>query len=275
MTTTTTAATQGSRIGATFARLRAAGQPGIIPYLTVGHPDLDTAQRVVPALVEGGAALVELGIPFSDPLADGATIQQSSHLALRNGVTVAYCLQTARELRHNGVDVPLIFMGYFNPLLSYGLDRFAAACADAGVDGIIVPDLPPDESGELLDACRRHGRDLIFMVAPTSTDAHIAAVACQASGFVYCVSLTGVTGARSNLPAELPEFIARVRRHTDLPLAIGFGISGPEQVAQVARLAEGVVVGSALVSRLGSTPREAQPDEMRTFIRYLAGTGSA
>ncbi|HET9017905.1 MAG TPA: tryptophan synthase subunit alpha [Thermomicrobiaceae bacterium] len=268
MTGTTT---RQSRIGATFARLREVGETGVFPYVTVGHPELDTAQLVVPALVAGGAAMVELGIPFSDPLADGATIQASSHAALENGVTVAYCLQTARDLRHEGVDVPLIFMGYYNPLLSYGLERFAADCADAGVDGIIVPDLPPDESGELLEACRRHGRDLIFMVAPTNTDEHLAAVGRQASGFIYCVSLTGVTGARSALSAGLDEFIARVKRHTDLPLVIGFGISAPEHVARAGALAEGVAVGSALVGLLGDTPRERQPEEVRGFIARLRG----
>ncbi|MDI3339865.1 MAG: tryptophan synthase subunit alpha [Sphaerobacter sp.] len=267
MTETTT----GSRIAATFARLRAAGETGIIPYLTVGYPERDTILQVVPALVEAGAAMVELGIPFSDPLADGATIQRSSQVALANGVTVAFCLETARELRHKGVDVPLIAMGYFNPLLSYGLERFAAACAEAGIDGIIVPDLPPQESGELREALQRHGRDLIFMLAPTSTDAHMAEVARRASGFIYCVSLTGVTGARSSLSHRLPDFIARVRRHTDLPLAIGFGISRPEHVAAAGELAEGVVVGSALIERLGATPRERQPSELAAFIRLLRG----
>jgi len=263
--------TRQSRIGATFARLRESGETGVFPYLTVGFPEMDTVQRVVPALVAGGAAMVELGIPFSDPLADGATVQASSHAALVNGVTVAYCLQTARDLRHDGVDVPLIFMGYYNPLLSYGLERFATDCTEAGADGIIVPDLPPDESGDLLDACRRHGRDLIFMVAPTSTDELLEAVARQASGFIYCVSLTGVTGARSTLSAGLGEFIGRVRRHTDLPLVIGFGISEPEHVAQAGVLAQGVAVGSAVVSRLGSTPRERQAEEMRRFIVRLRG----
>ncbi len=263
--------TGSSRIAAAFERLRTNSNTGIIPYLTVGYPEIDTIQRVVPALVEGGAAMIELGIPFSDPLADGVTIQQSSHVALENGVTVNACFQTARDLRHNGVDVPLIFMGYFNPVLSYGLDRFAAGCAEAGVDGMIVPDLPPEECGELLDACRRHGRDLIFMVAPTSTDEHMAAVARQASGFIYCVSLAGVTGERASLSDGLTGFIERVRRHTDLPLAIGFGISQPEHVAQVGVLADGAIVGSALVKRLGSAPREDQPEEMRRFVRFLRG----
>lgn len=260
-----------SRIAARFEQMRSSGETAIIPYLTVGYPDIDTIQRVVPALVEGGVAMVELGIPFSDPLADGITIQQSSQVALKNGVTVKTCFQTARDLRDSGVDVPLIFMGYFNPVLSYGLDRFAADCAEAGVDGMIVPDLPPEECGELHEACRRHGRDLIFMVAPTSTDEHLAAAARQASGFIYCVSLTGVTGERSNLSAGLSGFINRVRRYSDLPLAIGFGISQPEHVAQVGTLADGAIVGSAIVKRLGSTPHDRQPEEMRRFARHLCG----
>jgi tryptophan synthase alpha chain len=260
-----------SRITAAFEQLRSSGEIAIIPYLTVGYPDIDTVQWVVPALVEGGVAMVELGIPFSDPLADGVTIQRSSQVALENGVTVSTCFQTARDLRQLDVDVPLIFMGYFNPMLSYGLDRFAAGCTEAGVDGMIVPDLPPEECGELLDACRRHGRDLIFMVAPTSTDEHLAAVARQATGFVYCVSLPGVTGERASLSAGLSGFVERVRRHTDLPLAIGFGISQPEHVAQVGILADGAIVGSAIVKRLGSTPRDRQPQEMRQFARFLRG----
>lgn len=263
--------TDKSCIAATFAQLRERGETAVMPYLTVGYPELDTLQRVVPAMVEGGAAMIELGIPFSDPLADGATVQRSSQGALANGVTVAYCLQTARELRQSGVDLPLIFMGYFNPLLSYGLERFAAACAEVGVDGLIVPDLPPDESAELHEVCRAHGRDLIFMVAPTSTDEQLEAVARQASGFVYCVSLTGVTGARGSLAEELPSFIARVRRHVELPLAIGFGISKPEHVAQAGRLAEGVAIGSAMITRLESAPRERQAEEMRAYVRSLRG----
>jgi tryptophan synthase alpha chain len=263
--------TVASRIGPAFERLRASGQTAIIPYLTVGYPDLDTIQQVVPDLVEAGASMIELGIPFSDPLADGVTIQQSSQVALENGVTVGYCFQVARDLRNSGVDVPLIFMGYFNPVLSFGLDPFAAGCAEAGVDGVIVPDLPPGESGELLEACRRHGRDLIFMVAPTSTDEHIAAVTRLASGFIYCVSLTGVTGERDHLPTGLKAFIERLSRFTDLPLAIGFGISHPTHVAQVDALADGAVVGSALVSRLGSVSRVRRPGELREFIEYLRG----
>jgi tryptophan synthase alpha chain len=215
--------------------------------------------------------MIELGIPFSDPLADGATIQQSSFEALKNGVTVDYCLQTARELREAGVDVPLAFMGYFNPISSYGLDRFAEQCAEVGVDGLIVPDLPVGESGELAEACRRHGRDLIFMLAPTSTDALIGAVAQQASGFIYCVSLTGTTGARSSLSDGLSAFLLRIRKSSDLPLVVGFGISRREHVEAVGKIAEAVAVGSAVVDRLGKTSRADQPDVMRDYMRTLRG----
>lgn len=243
----------------------------MIPYLTVGYPELDTVQRVVPALVEGGASMIELGIPFSDPLADGATVQHSSFEALKNGVTVDYCLETARQLRESGVDVPLAFMGYFNPIFSFGVDRFAEKCAEAGVDGLIVPDLPVGESDDMLSACRRHGRDLIFMLAPTSTNELIGATVRQASGFIYCVSLTGTTGARTSLSEGLAAFLSRVRSQTDLPLAVGFGISRPEHVVEVGKMAEAVVVGSAVIDRVGSTPRERQPEEMRDFMRYLRG----
>lgn len=266
-----TVTTSESRIAASFARLKAERQTGVIPYLTVGYPEMDTVQRVVPALVEAGAPLIELGIPFSDPLADGATVQHSSFEALRNGVTVRYCLDTAKQLRQAGVDVPLAFMGYFNPIFSFGIDRFAEECAEAGVDGLIVPDLPVGESGALLEACRLNGRDLIFMLAPTSTDELIGATAQQASGFIYCVSLTGTTGARSSLAEGLGAFLARVRAKSDLPLAVGFGISRPEHVAEVGKIAEAVVVGSAVVDRIGSTPRDQQPEVMRDFIRYLRG----
>ncbi len=266
-----TVATSESRIAKTFARLKAEKQTGVIPYLTVGYPELDTVQRVAPAMVAGGATMIELGIPFSDPLADGATVQHSSYEALKNGVTVDYCLETARQLREAGVDVPLAFMGYFNPIFNFGVDRFAEKCAEVGVDGLIVPDLPVAESGEMLDACRRNGRDLIFMLAPTSTDELISATVQQASGFIYCVSLTGTTGARSSLSEGLGEFLSRVRNQTDLPLAVGFGISQPEHVAEVGKVAEAAVVGSAVIDRLGSTPRERQPDVMRKFVRYLRG----
>lgn len=239
-----------SRIAATFAATRREGRVALMPYLTVGFPDVETTLAGVPALLRGGADLIELGMPFSDPMADGVTVQRANQRALDNGVWTGTALDVARTLRERGVEAPLLAMGYVNPLLRYGLDRFAADCAAAGIDGMIVPDLPPEESDELAAACRRHGRDLIMLLAPTSTEARIKAVAKRATGFIYCISLTGITGARASLAEGLGDYIARVRRHTDLPLAIGFGISKPEHVAGVARIADGAVVASALLNRL-------------------------
>ncbi len=264
-----------TRIDETFARLRAGRELGFIPYLTIGYPDRESALKLVPALVRGGACAVELGIPFSDPLADGATIQRASQVALQNGVTVQYCLETAARLREQGIDVPLIFMGYFNPLLQYGLERFVCTCVEVGVDGVIVPDLPPNESDELYTLCQESGRDLIFMVAPTSTERHLHEVATRASGFIYCVSLTGVTGARHRLPEELPVFLQRVRAVTELPLALGFGISRPEHVAEVRDLVDAVVVGSALLDRLSSVSLAEQASTAEEFIRWLRSGAEA
>ncbi len=264
-----------SRIAETFAVLRARGELGIIPYLTIGYPERESALELVPALVRGGACAIELGIPFSDPLADGVTIQRASHVALQNGVTVRYCLETAARLREAGVDVPFVFMGYFNPLLQYGLEQFVRACVEVGVDGVIVPDLPPIESDELHALCRAAGRDLIFMVAPTSTERHLREVAARASGFLYCVSLTGVTGARDRLPDDLPAFLQRVRAVTDLPLALGFGISRPDHVAQAHALVDAVVVGSALLDRIAAAEPGERAAAAEAFIAWLrAGTAA-
>lgn len=257
-----------SRIAATFARLRAEGRTGIVPFVTVGYPELDSALELVPALVRGGADMIELGIPFSDPLADGATIQHSSHQALLNGVTVAHCLKTASQIRAQTA-VPLIFMGYYNPFLARGLDRFMAEAAAAGVDGLIVPDVPPVESDELRMACQRHGIDLIFMLAPTSTEEDILAVAERASGFIYCVSVVGVTGARGSLGSDLADFIARVRARTNLPLAIGFGVSRAEHVAQIGQLAEAAIVASALINRIDSVAPTERVAAAEAFVSGL------
>lgn len=253
-----------------FTKARDAGRIALIPYLTAGYPSLEQSERLLLALVRGGADLIEIGLPFSDPLADGATIQRASHQALENGVRLADCIALAGRLRQqHGVRVPLLFMGYYNPILRYGLDRFAADAARAGVDGVIVPDLPVEESDDLLAALHAHGRDLIFLVAPTSTDKRIAEIAAHASGFVYCVSLTGVTGKRAALP-DFGPYLARVRAHTDLPLAIGFGISTPEHVRQVAAVADGAIVGSALINLIDSVPEAEQPAAVEAFLRSLA-----
>lgn len=237
-----------SRIGPTFESLRERERSALILYLTIGYPERESALEIVPRLIEAGADMIELGVPFSDPLADGATVQRATQRALENGVRSAYCLETVRLLRESGVVAPILFMGYYNPIVQYGVERYCAAAQEAGVDGLIVPDLPPEESHELHAACRAHDLDLIFLLAPTSTDQRIHDVAGLASGFIYCVSLTGITGARNDLPPELAGFLQRVRSATEIPLAVGFGISEPRHAQQVAAIADGVIVGSALLN---------------------------
>jgi tryptophan synthase alpha chain len=263
-----------SRLDSTFARTRSEGRAAIVPYLTVGWPTPGDTERIVPALIEGGADIIELGVPFSDPIADGPTIQKTSQQALDNGVTPVYALEVARRLRESGIAVPLLFMGYYNPVLNFGLREFAAACADAGIDGLLVPDLPPEESDELLAACLDNGIHLIYFLAPTSTPERVEAVLQRANGFIYLISLTGVTGARSELPPGLADYVARVRRHTDLPLAIGFGISSREQVVKAESLADGVIFGGALLDHLGKASSDALPQAATEFVGRLSGTRS-
>jgi tryptophan synthase alpha chain len=260
-------------VAGAFAAAKAAGRTALMPFVTAGYPSLAMSERLVPALERGGADLIEIGVPFSDPLADGATVQRASQAALANGVRLADCLALAARLRaEHGVRVPLLLMGYFNPMLQYGPARLAADAAAAGVDGFIVPDLPTEESDELLAACRAAGRDLIFLLAPTSTEARIAEVARRASGFVYCVSLKGVTGARERLP-DLSAYLARVRRQTDLPLAIGFGVSTAAHVRQVGEVADGAVVASALIDHLDGIPEAEQPAAAEAFVAALREGG--
>ncbi len=241
-----------SAIESTFARAKAERRATFMPFFTIGYPDLPTSLEVILALVEAGADAVELGVPFSDPLADGPTIQHSSQIALEKGTRLADCIAAVRALRERGVQVPLVLMGYFNPALAYGLERYARDAAQAGASGFIVPDLPPEEAGELAAQCSANGLALIPLLAPTSTPERIQLITAQAHGFVYLVSVTGVTGARDTLPPDLADYVRRVRGITPLPLAVGFGISRPEQVRIVARLADGVVVASALIRLMES-----------------------
>jgi tryptophan synthase alpha chain len=261
-----------SRIGEAMAGLRADGRIGLIAYLTVGYPDVESTLRLVPALAAGGADMVELGVPFSDPLADGATIQRASHHALGQGVTVAVCLDVVRRLRQAGLTIPLLLMGYYNPILAYGVEEFARAAAGAGADGFIVVDLPPEEALPMQTACAARGLDLIYLLAPTSSEQRIALVAAQASGFLYCVSVAGVTGARRDLSPELAEFLARVRRHTSLPLAVGFGISQAEHVQAVARLgADAAVIGSAIIDLIDRTSVGERERKVSEYLETLSG----
>jgi tryptophan synthase alpha chain len=241
-----------SRIQKTFTRLAVQGHTALMPDVTMGYPALESALELVPALVEAGADLIELGVPFSDPLADGATIQASSQRALENGMTLVRCLGQAETLRGQGIKVPLVMMGYYNPILQMGIDAFADRAAAAGIDGAIVPDLPLEESNALRGALHDRGIDLIFLLAPTAGEERIRDVAGRSSGFLYLVSLVGVTGARDHLPVELEDFVERVRSATDLPLAVGFGIGTPEQAGRVARIADGVIVGSAVIRSLAA-----------------------
>ena len=232
-----------SKIATVFSQ---PGHKALIAYVTVGYPTIEATLKVVPLLAQNGADIVELGIPFSDPLADGVTIQKSSFHALQNGVTPRLCLELAGQLSQK-VDIPLVFMTYYNPVFSYGLDKFSAACAGAGVSGIIIPDLPPDEGSDLEVISRRQGLDLIYLLAPTSTGERIRLAAQRSRGFIYLVSVTGVTGARDKVPADLEAFVTRVRKTSAQPLCVGFGISTPEQASQIARIADGVIVGSRII----------------------------
>jgi tryptophan synthase alpha chain len=235
-----------SRIASVFARAK---HIVLIPYVTVGYPTVETTLKAVPLFAKNGCDIIELGIPFSDPLADGVTIQHASYEALKHGITTGVCLEVAQELRRR-VEIPLVFMTYYNPVLKFGPERFCIKCAEVGIDGLIIPDLPPDEGKELERSTRRHSLDLIYLLSPASTEDRIKLVTGRSSGFIYLVSLTGVTGARDRLPDGLENFVASVRRRTEKPLCIGFGVSTAEQARRVARVADGVIVGSRIMQLL-------------------------
>jgi len=232
-----------SRIASVFAR---ANHTALIPYITVGYPSVETTLKVVPLLASSGCDIIELGIPFSDPLADGATIQQASYQSLRQGITPKLCFELVQELRHR-VEIPLVFMTYYNPVLKFGLEQFCSKCAEVGIDGLIIPDLPPEEGEELEKSTKRYGLDLVYLLSPASTEERIRLVTSRSSGFIYLVSLTGVTGARDKLPEGLESFVARVKARTEKPLCVGFGISTPQQARQIGRIANGVIVGSRII----------------------------
>lgn len=250
-------------------------KPIFMPYFPLGYPTPETSVDVIEALAKNGADLIEVGLPFSDPLADGPVIQRATQIALQQGMTVRRALGAVRELRARGLTIPLIAMGYYNPLLAYGLERLASVAMDAGIDGFIVPDLPPEEAAEMEAAVRP--LPVIRMVAPTTPEARLRAVLHEARGFVYLVSLTGVTGARSALPEGLEDFVARVRQHTSLPLCVGFGISTPAQARAVGQLADGIIVGSACVRTIGESaaPVQAAADLARAFKSALTVTPAA
>ena len=235
-----------SRLDETFARLRARGERALMPYFTAGDPSLADTRRLVVEAARRGADVIELGIPFSDPLADGPVVQRAGTRALAAGATVPRVLETVAALRAE-TDVPLVLMTYYNPMLAFGLKAFARTAVDAGVDGAIVVDMPPEESEPLASEAAAAGLDLVYMAAPTSTPARVRLIAKTSRGFIYVVSLTGVTGERKELPAELASQLEVLRGVTAMPLCVGFGISTPAQAAAVGRIADGAVVGSAIV----------------------------
>jgi tryptophan synthase alpha chain len=252
-----------SRIAAVFNK---PDHKALIAYVTVGYPNIEATLKVVPLLTKNGCDIIELGIPFSDPLADGVTIQKASFEALKNGISPSVCLDTARKLRQK-VDTPLVFMSYYNPIFSYGLEDFCTDSKNAGVDGLIIPDLPPEE-GVLLETISAENRlDLIYLLAPTSTEQRIRSVAGRSRGFIYLVSVTGVTGARENISSNLGTFVKRVRRFAHQPLCVGFGISSTKQAVKVASESDGVIVGSRLIQLMESDPSMIYLQQFVTGLR--------
>jgi tryptophan synthase alpha chain len=260
---------RSTRIADRFEQLRRAGELGLVAYVTAGDPSLDATERIVLALAEAGADVMELGVPFSDPLADGPVIQRASERALRSGTTLAGVLELVRRLRAQS-EVPLVLFSYFNPVLQMGGERFADAAAQAGADGVLITDLTPEEGGEFRRTVRARGLDTIFLAAPTSTDARLKLLAEASSGFLYLISRTGVTGAKGALPEDLPALVRRVRAVTALPIAVGFGISLPGHVSVLGGLADAAVVGSALVAEMErAATAEAAASAVAEKVRTL------
>jgi tryptophan synthase alpha chain len=252
-----------SRIEATFKRLRKEGKKAFIPYIMAGDPSLEKTKDIMHLFEECGADIVELGVPFSDPLADGPTIQRASERALKNGVTLRKVISLVKESRQI-IQMPLVLMTYYNPIFKYGEKNFVEDARDAGVDGVIIPDLPPDEAEEFVKLSRKTTLDTIFLLAPTSDDGRIKKVAKASRGFIYYVSITGITGADLLLDGSMEVLIAKIKKYTDKPIAVGFGVSIPREASAVARVSDGVIVGSAIVKRLYETP-----DRLKDYLISL------
>jgi tryptophan synthase alpha chain len=261
--------TASTRISKRFADLRASGEIGIIPYITAGDPDLDATLKFVLALADAGADVIELGVPFSDPLADGPTIQRASERALKSGTTLSGVLDLVRRIRQK-IQVPLVLFSYYNPILQMGLEKFAKAAAEAGADGVLATDLTPEESADYYRLLHEQNLDTIFLAAPTSNEERLKKIVAATSGFLYIISRTGVTGAKDSLPDDLPALLRRARQFTDLPIAVGFGISLPSHVSVLGGLADAAVVGSALVSEIeNASSTEAAAAALRDRVLRL------
>ena len=262
-------------IESSLSKVAEKNRVALIPFLTAGYPDPRATIEMVLGMEAAGADVVELGIPFSDPLADGATIQYASFHALKAGMTFSGCLQICAELRNKGLKIPIVLMGYYNPLISYGIDKAVKDAASSGVDGFIVADLPAEEAGPIQELCQVYSMAWIPLLAPTSTDERIKLACSNARGFVYCVSLTGVTGARSAIPGDVEGFVSRVRNCTNIPLAVGFGISHRDQVADISRYADAAVVGSALLDTVIASGEAERVSRIQDFLFGLRGNAES
>ncbi|MBN1399698.1 MAG: tryptophan synthase subunit alpha [Anaerolineae bacterium] len=251
-------------LGQAFGRARDEGRCALIAYLTAGYPDPERSPALFTALQAGGADVIEMGVPFSDPVADGPTIQAASQAALEAGMTPRRCLELVGQLRSQGVTLPIVLMGYYNPIFSYGLERYVADCAQMGADGLIVPDLPPEEAQPLQDACGQHQLALIFLVAPTTAEGRLVEIARMTQGFLYVVSRLGTTGASLAMDEELERRLALARVQAHTPVAVGFGVSRPEEAQALAPHADGVIVGSAIVRRATEGP-----ESLAAYVRTL------
>lgn len=264
----------GTRISRRFAELQARGEMGIVAYITAGDPSLAASLKFVTALAEAGADVIELGVPFSDPLADGPTIQRASERALKTGATLHGVLDLVKQLRQSksaAAEVPIVLFSYYNPIFQLGLETFATTAAESGADGVLATDLTPEEAGDYRRILHAHNLDTIFLGAPTSTDERLTKIAGASSGFLYLISRTGVTGAKDSLPDDLPALLRRARAATQLPIAVGFGISQPGHVSVLGGLADAAVIGSALVAEIESATKEdASPTAIERAGEALA-----
>lgn len=263
------------RLRELFAQRRAEGRPLFMPYITAGYPSPAETVDVLLALQAGGGDAIELGIPFTDPMADGATVQHANEVALAAGVKVTDCFRFLEEARSRGLHIPVLFMCYYNSVLALGEEEAAARAAKAGADGFIVVDLPPEEASSFVAACRANGLSFVPLVAPTTSNERIEKLASVADSFLYCVSVTGTTGQRAQLPPELPAFIERIRAHTDLPLGVGFGISTREHVEQVGRIADAAIVGSAIIAAIDAAAPGMAAQGVREYVEDVSGQRQA
>lgn len=254
-----------------FAAARTEGRPLFVAYVTGGYPEPRETVPILLALQEGGADVIEVGVPFTDPLADGATVQHANQVALSHGVTLEDCIGLVHEARLEGLTVPVVFMGYYNPILALGEERTAAEAKAAGADGFIVVDLPPEEAGNFLAACKANDMSFIPLVAPTTSEDRMEKLAAVADAFLYCVSVTGTTGGATVAVDRLPEFLGRIRKHTGLPLAVGFGITKREHVEAVGKVADAAVIGSAIIATIDAAEDDRRAQRVREFVEDVSG----